>query len=103
MGVKEDLVLSYLDRHNINRKWKGYRLLYQAILIFMEDPSSDCNSVCEKVCSVDGYTEYTARSVYSTILYAIKHSDITKTISVYQFIGDAGFDISRSCIVSSNK
>lgn len=97
MGNREDLVSSYLDQNGIQRKWKGYRLLYKAILIFMEDTSLDCNSICEKMCNEVGYTKYTPRSVYSTILYSIKHSD-SQDISVYQFISNAGFDVSKRLV-----
>ena len=96
LSLKDNKVLTYLDKAGIKRRQKGYRLLHKAILVFMDNSSLGCSEICNKV-SEELNLSLNERTIYTTTVYAIKHSSNSETRakSMYQFINDAGYDIQR--------
>ena len=89
---KDEVIYSYLDSVGMKRKWIGYRFLYEAIVIFLNDQSLDCNQICTIISKSDQYKEYTPRTVYTSAMYAIKNSNLSGS-TPYRFICDAAIDL----------
>lgn len=99
MGSNEELIYTYLDKNGIKRKWKGYRILYELILLIMNDPSLDCNTACEKIRTVDEFKDCPVRTIYSTSLYALKNSKDCTSTSVFQFVWDGAMEVKKQLAI----